>query len=194
MKAALGLGFRQESIATQGGGIDSASRNAGSAYLEVSVPLVGADNAIRAVRHLDLTVAARVERYSDFGFTTNPKIGLVWVPNDTLQLRGTWGTSFKAPTLIDKYGEITAVIFDLPDSAGTTRSVVALGANRFLGPEKAHTWTLGSDYRPSFASDLTLSLTYFDTVYRNRITTVDPDIFNILPNQAIYPTAVLRNQ
>jgi hypothetical protein len=36
-------------------------------------------------------------------------------------------------------------------------------------------------------------VTYFDTVYRNRVTTVDPNLFNILPNQAIYPTAVLRN-
>jgi iron complex outermembrane receptor protein len=193
LKAAIGLGFRRESIDTQGGGIDSASRNAKSVYLEMSVPLVGTSNAIRAVKHLDLTVAGRVEHYSDFGFTTNPKIGLVWVPSDEVQLRGTWGTSFKAPALLDKYGEIRAVIVDLPDSAGSTRSIVSLGANRDLGPEKAHTWTLGSDYRPSFVPDLTLSVTYFDTVYRNRITTVDPDLFNILPNQAIYPTAVLRN-
>src|SRR6185312_1360945 len=120
--------------------------------------------------------------------------GLVWVPNDNLQLRGTWGTSFKAPALLDKYGEIRALIFDLPDSTGgTTRSVVSSGANRDLGPEKAHTWTLGADYRPSFVPDLTVSVTYFDVVYRNRVSTVDPDVFNILPNQAIYPTAVLRN-
>jgi len=193
LKAAIGLGFRRESIATQGGGIGSASRNAKSLYLEMSVPLVGTNNAIRAVKHLDLTVAGRVEHYSDFGFTTNPKIGLVWVPSDDVQLRGTWGTSFKAPALLDKYGEIRAGIFDLPDSAGVTRSIVSVGANRDLGPEKAHTWTLGSDYRPSFVPDVTLSVTYFDTVYRSRITTVDPDLFNILPNQAIYPTAVLRN-
>jgi iron complex outermembrane recepter protein len=193
LKMALGAGFRRESIATQGGGIDSASRNAKSVYLEMSVPLVGADNALSAVRHLDLTLAGRVEHYSDFGTTTNPKVGLVWVPNENLQVRGTWGTSFKAPALFDKYGSITAVIFDLPDSAGATRSLISLGANRDLGPEKADTWTLGSDYRPPFIPDLTVSVTYFDTVYRNRITTVDPDIFNILPNQAIYPTAVLRN-
>jgi iron complex outermembrane recepter protein len=193
LKAALGFGFRRESIATQGGGIDSAARNARSVYLEMSVPLVGTDNAIPAVRHLDLTVAGRVERYSDFGSTANPKIGLVWVPSDNLQLRGTWGTSFKAPALLDKYGAVSALIADLPDSGGTTRSIVSVGANRDLGPEKAHTWTLGSDYRPSFVPDLTVSVTYFDTVYRNRITTVDPNLFNILPNQAIYPTAVLRN-
>jgi iron complex outermembrane receptor protein len=194
LKAALGVGFRRESIASEGGGIDTASRNAKSVYLEMSVPLVGTDNAIPAVQHLDLTLAARVEHYSDFGSTTNPKVGLVWVPNDNLQLRGTWGTSFKAPALLDKYGAISALIFDLPDSTGsTTRSIVSVGANRDLGPEKAHTWTLGADYRPSFVSDLTASVTYFDTVYRNRVTTVDPDLLNILPNQAIYPTAVLRN-
>ena len=193
LKAALGLGYRQESIASQGGGIDSASRNSKSVYLEMSVPLVGTTNAIPAVQHLDLTLAGRVERYSDFGVTTNPKAGLVWVPNDNLQLRGTWGTSFKAPALLDKYGAITALIIDLPDSTGTTRSLVGAGANRDLGPEKAHTWTLGADYRPSFVPDLTVSVTYFDTVYRNRVTTVTPDIFNILPNQAIYPTAVVRN-
>jgi iron complex outermembrane receptor protein len=193
LKAALGFGYRRESIAAQGDGIDSASRNAKSVYLEMSVPLVGAANAIPAVQHLDLTLAGRVEHYSDFGVTTNPKVGLVWVPNDNLQLRGTWGTSFKAPALLDKYGVITAVIFDLPDTTGITRSLVSVGANRDLGPEKAHTWTLGADYRPSFVPDLTASLTYFDTVYRNRVTTVDPNLLNILPNQAIYPTAVTRN-
>jgi outer membrane receptor protein involved in Fe transport len=193
LKAALGLGFRRESIASQGDGIDSASRNAKSVYLEMSVPLVGTDNAIPAVKHLDLTLAGRTEHYSDFGSTTNPKVGLVWVPNDNLQLRGTWGTSFKAPALLDKYGAIHALIFDLPDTTGTTRSIVSLGANRDLGPEKAHTWTVGADYRPSFVPDLTVSATYFDTVYRSRIATVDPNILNILPNQAIYPTAVLRN-
>jgi iron complex outermembrane recepter protein len=193
LKAALGLGFRREAIASLGGGIDSASRDAKSISLEMSLPLVGAENAIAAVKHLDLTLAGRAERYSDFGVTTNPKVGLVWVPSDNLQLRGTWGTSFKAPALLDKYGAIRALVFDLPDLTGTTRSIVSLGANRDLGPEKAHTWTLGADYRPSFVPDLTASVTYFDTVYRNRVTTVDPDILNILPNQAIYPTAVLRN-
>jgi len=98
--------------------------------------------------------------------------------------------------LNDKYGAIDAAIFDLPDVDGTlTRSLVALGANRDLGPEKAHTWTIGADYHVAFSSNLdaATSLTYFNTVYRDRIQFVDNNIFNILPNAAIYPSAVVRN-
>jgi hypothetical protein len=42
-------------------------------------------------------------------------------------------------------------------------------------------------------SDAEMSLTYFNTRYRDRIQIVDNNIFNILPNAQIYPSAVIRN-
>jgi iron complex outermembrane receptor protein len=196
LKAAVGVGGRREQLSTINGETGSAARRIVSGFAELSVPIVGQGNAAPGLQSLEFSAAVRAERYNDFGSTTNPKIGLTWVPLDDLKFRGTWGTSFKAPALNDKYGAVDAAIFDLPDVGGAvTRSLVAVGANRDLGPEKAHTWTVGGDYHVKFAidSDATLSLTYFNTNYRDRIQFVDNNLFNILPNAAIYPSAVIRN-
>jgi outer membrane receptor protein involved in Fe transport len=196
LKAAVGLSNRRERLSTVNAQTGYASRHIVSGFAELSVPIVGQANALPGLKSLELSAAVRTEKYNDFGSSTNPKLGLTWVPVENLKIRGTWGTSFKAPSLNDKYGAIDAAIFDLPDVGGTlTRSLIALGANRDLGPEKAHTWTVGANYHVAFSSNLdaATSLTYFNTVYRDRIQFVDNNIFNILPNAAIYPSAVVRN-
>ncbi len=111
-------------------------------------------------------------------------------------MRGTWGTAYRAPTLTEKYGDIVAVLFDAFDPAsptGDTLSLISLGGNPNLGPQRAKTWTIGADWTPASVSGLKLSATYFHTNYRDRIQIVDANIFNILPNEALYPTAVVRN-
>lgn len=50
---------------------------------------------------LDLSLAIRYDDYSDAGTTTNPKVGLTWRATEELLFRGSWGTSFRAPTLIE---------------------------------------------------------------------------------------------
>ncbi len=62
---------------------------------------------------LDLTAAVRHEDYSDFGSTTDPKVGLVWEPLDGFNLRATYGTSFRAPYLnqFDDCGSPSACCF-----------------------------------------------------------------------------------
>lgn len=80
-KAALGIGHRKEKL--NGAGAlygDGLSRNVSSAYAEVAVPLVGPSNSRPGVQKLDLSVALRHDRYSDFGSSTNPKVGLAWRP------------------------------------------------------------------------------------------------------------------
>lgn len=70
-------------------------------YLEVQVPLL-AD--LPFVRELSLDVAGRYSDYNNFGGTTNGKFGLKWKPIDTLLVRATYGTGFRAPTVDDLYG------------------------------------------------------------------------------------------
>jgi iron complex outermembrane receptor protein len=198
VRAAIGGSERHELLETQGGSPAHASRHVAAAFAEISVPLIGEANAMPGIRRLDVDVAVRWEDYSDFGTTTNPKIGLTWVPLSSLRVRGTWGTAFRAPTLTEKYGDITAALFDAPDPlslspTGTTLTLISLGGNRKLGPQKAKTWTFGADWTPATVSGLKLSATYFNTNYRDRIQIVDANIFNILPNEALYPTAVVRN-
>jgi iron complex outermembrane recepter protein len=78
-------------------------RNVTSVYAELMVPLVSEENAIPLVNRLELNLSARNERYSDFGNTTKPKIGLNWKPVDWLMLRGSYNEGFMAPSLAALY-------------------------------------------------------------------------------------------
>ena len=68
----------------------SAERKQWAAFAELFVPL--ADS-------VDLQLAARYDHYDDFGSSVNPKVGLTWRPTDSLVLRSSWATSFRAPSL-----------------------------------------------------------------------------------------------
>ncbi|HBN52591.1 MAG TPA: TonB-dependent receptor [Stenotrophomonas sp.] len=70
-------------------------------YLELQVPLL-AD--LPFARELSLEAAGRYSDYNNFGGTTNGKFGLKWKPVDTLLVRATYGTGFRAPTVDDLYG------------------------------------------------------------------------------------------
>ena len=70
-------------------------------FAEANVPIAEA---------LEAQVSARLDRYSDFGSTTNPKVALRWQPAKALVLRGAWGTGFRAPTLPDLGTPVRAVV------------------------------------------------------------------------------------
>ncbi|MDP3071688.1 MAG: TonB-dependent receptor [Opitutaceae bacterium] len=74
-------------------------RTISSFYAEFVVPLVAAERRVPFVNTLELTTSARHERYSDFGNTTKPKIGLNWRPLSWLMLRGSYNEGFMAPSL-----------------------------------------------------------------------------------------------
>ncbi|WP_332767731.1 TonB-dependent receptor [Phenylobacterium sp.] len=157
------------------------SRSIKAAYAELLVPLVGSDNARAGLRKLDLSFAVRGERYSDFGETTNPKIGVQWKPLDDLLVRGSWGSSFKAPRLqqlneaANVYRGLTlpnpgAVPGPSTPAPGFSNVIVQLGfGNKKLQPETAKTWSVGADFEPSAIPGLKASLTYFSVKYEDRI-------------------------
>jgi outer membrane receptor protein involved in Fe transport len=74
-------------------------RDIASFYAEVAVPLVGAERRMPLVNTLEFTASARHERYSDFGDTTKPKVGVNWRPFSWLMLRGSYNEGFMAPSL-----------------------------------------------------------------------------------------------
>ncbi|MBV1774421.1 TonB-dependent receptor [Burkholderiaceae bacterium DAT-1] len=66
------------------------TRNVYSAFGEVVLPVLN---------ELELTGAARFDHYSDYGNSRTPKLGFKFMPNDTIAFRGTYGESFRAPSL-----------------------------------------------------------------------------------------------
>ena len=71
------------------------ARNVAGLYVELDAPVT---------KELDLTAAVRVDRFSDFGSTVNPKLSVRWQPHRAVMLRGTASTGFRAPTLPELYG------------------------------------------------------------------------------------------
>ncbi|HUD43197.1 MAG TPA: TonB-dependent receptor [Dokdonella sp.] len=74
-------------------------------YLELDVPVL---KDIPAFRELSFNVAGRRSDFNTFGKTTNGKFGLKWKPIDDLLIRGTYAEGFRAPTIGDLYGDLSA--------------------------------------------------------------------------------------
>lgn len=146
-------------------------RTVDSAYAELHVPLVGPDNAMQGIADLELTAAVRYDRYDDVGSTNNPKFGLNWRPVEWLKLRASYGTSFRAPTFPEIFGNSTALYVQnhLNPAGGNALSVykVGSGPNPDVGPETATTRTFGVDFE--MIDGLRLGLTWFDVSYENTI-------------------------
>ncbi len=199
LKAAIGAQVRRERFQTRTVSLISRGtpttavegpydRTVSAAFLELRAPLVGPENALPGVRRLELSAAGRIERYDDVGTSRNPKFGLLWSPFADLNLRASYGTSFRAPALSE--------VFELQDVGpgllpfGTSQKLVLLrvGGNLGLKPESARSWTAGFDYAPAALPGLHLSATWFDTQFKGQIAQpVSDDIFNALTNPIYAP-------
>jgi iron complex outermembrane receptor protein len=168
-------------------------------FAELYVPIVGEGNGVPFVEELNLDAAVRHDRYTVFGATTNPKIGVTWKLGSDLQLRGSWGTSYRAPSLQDTDPGVFSVavqIAPFPNFSGDPRLptlpfgpfsnvLLRLGANPDVKPEKGRHWSLGFDLTPHFVPGLKLSGTYYDITYKDRIGAP-----NLFPNYFLTPGSV----
>ena len=75
-------------------------RDVMAAYGELLVPLISPEMQVPLIRKLSLDVAGRYDHYSDFGNTSNPKVGMDWEAIEGLKFRANYTTSFVAPQII----------------------------------------------------------------------------------------------
>ncbi|MFM6931000.1 MAG: TonB-dependent receptor domain-containing protein [Novosphingobium sp.] len=144
-------------------------RKVDSFYGELYIPIFGAENAIGGFQRLELNAAVRHDKYSDVGSTTNPKFGINWVPVDGFKLRASYGTSFRAPTIPEIYGNSNNLFVQnyTNPSGGTIQGVALSGQNLNLKPETATTWSVGADFDPM--PGLHIGVTYWDVNYKNQV-------------------------
>ena len=163
-------------------------RDVSSFFGEANIPIFGGAAVFPGLQALDIDIADRYDYYSDIkASTNNPKFGVNWIPIDGLKLRGTYGTSFRAPVFSQIYGNSDGIYvqpYSDPTCKCTVEGATVTGPNTGLKPETSQTWTVGFDYKPPWLAGLTLSVTYFDTVYQGQIT-------NELANLDILETANL---
>jgi iron complex outermembrane receptor protein len=156
-----------------------ASRDVRSAFGELMIPIVGADNGSPGLRGLQVSASVRYDDYSDQGGTTNPKIGVNYKPFTDLTIRGNWGTSFHAPSLADTTNTSDSRATVLPYSPflapGATpidparATIVLAGGNPNLKPERADTWSAGFDWAPHAVPGLVANLTYYNVKFKDAI-------------------------
>lgn len=148
-------------------------RDVKAIFAELQIPIFGADNAVSLIRSLQLSASVRHDRYSDFGNTTNPQIGLSYEPLEWLRLRGTWGKSFVAPSTTQQAGTgpATLAIQALPytkqgdpPQPGQV-SIVAAGGKQGLQPQRATIWTLGAEIAPPSVPDVRASVSYYNVKF-----------------------------
>jgi len=86
---------------------DPEHRQVWAVFAQVNIPVIGDANALPGVRRLDLEGSWRHDQYSDVGGTSNPKLAFNWLVDQDigLTIRGSWGTSFRAPN----FGEISPI-------------------------------------------------------------------------------------
>jgi iron complex outermembrane receptor protein len=170
---------------------------------EVFLPLVSPELEFPFVRQLELSLAARYTDYrdtsepgidQDFGSSVDPKVGLLWSPNADLNLRGTYGRSFRAPSLTQLDRTSGAhYIFDMPVD-GTPAYVMAMVAYPApdLKPETAETYTLGFDVEPAAMSGFRLSGTYYSIDYTDRIAAAPTGGLSPFDNTSLLPDVIYR--
>ena len=206
--AAFGVTYRHDELDDQPGresvnsnnwGLTAAGHTEGSyetkeIYGEFSVPLL---KGLPGIELFDLSLSGRYTDVSSYGSDSTYKVGLNWQINDWLRLRGTKGTSFRAPALYELYlanqtsyigqtsidpcinwGDSTNARIQANCAAaglasdwagyGSSALVVAGGGAGVLKAETSDASTIGVIFTPQFA-DLNIAVDYFDILVNNEI-------------------------
>ncbi|MDZ4870269.1 MAG: TonB-dependent receptor [Alphaproteobacteria bacterium] len=178
VRAAFGGSWREEEATYKAnvvGGVNGVfDRSIGAIFGELYVPLVGEANAIPLINRLEVSLAARYDDYSDFGDTTNPRVGLFWSPMEELGFRAAYSTSFRAPSAADQMNgtfgnNILTFNFVRPGGGAPQPVFLLTGGGDELKPETAENFTAGVTYTPNFWAGLTLTAEYFSIDFSDRI-------------------------
>jgi len=171
-------------------------RNQVSIFGELQIPVL---------ENLDLQLALRFEDYSDFGTALNPRIAFRYQPWTRLTLRGSWGQSFRAPSLPELYLGPSASM----QAAWDPRQCPALSwvnppfvaclfesfefvtsGNTSLEAEESESLSVG--FTVNVTNGIDISANFWNIDHTNRI--VSPGLDMILANELVLgPGFVERN-
>lgn len=174
------------------------SRRSSAGYAELRVPLLRSDPTVGGTRALAaLTMAARHDRYSDFGSANTYQAGLEMRPSRDVLLRASVATSFKPPTLnqmnVDSRS-FAATDFSLVDPARSGERIlsgeVVRSTNQDLKPEKGKAFALGAVWEPDGLAGTRLGLTAWRVRIEGLIGILDPQV--ALNNETRFPGFVTR--
>jgi iron complex outermembrane recepter protein len=144
------------------------------AYAELDVPFVSPSSGVPGVHRLEFSAAMRGEDYASFGRVATPKFGVIYDPAADLTLKASWGKSFKAPLLYQRYADKTVYLWSASmvgagGSPADATALMSVGGNRDLQAERARTWNASLALHPEALPGLEAELTWFDIDYMDRV-------------------------
>jgi iron complex outermembrane recepter protein len=177
---AIGGQYREQQISAD---FDSISVNDGFAFLIGEQPFAGTQDvyaifgeaSVPVADWAELQLALRFEDYgADGGDTLDPKIALLLRPTDTLSLRGSFSTSFRAPSTFQLQGQSTTLQQVSDPNNGGANAFVAVRAvgNAALTPETSTAFNLGFTFEP--VPGLEVSADYYNFEFDDAIVQTAP--------------------
>jgi iron complex outermembrane receptor protein len=118
----------------------------------------------------EVSAALRQEIYESFGATTNPRISARYELTDWLALRGSVGTTFRAPSQeqLNPNFARTLAQFNLPGGVGSLYRPVDVFGDPGLEPETAISYNAGLLFD---VGNFTASVDYFNFAFKDELTT-----------------------
>ena len=134
-------------------------------FAEVGIPILDT---------LEANIAIRYEDFDEIDEnTTDPKLSLLWRPNDDVSVRGSIGTSFRVPTIQQLFGNITTV-HNMADTGlgGTAFRPSKTIGNPNLKPEESTNYNIGVSWAPTTGAleGFQVDLDYYSYEYEDIIT------------------------
>jgi iron complex outermembrane receptor protein len=141
-----------------GNALDGVHRDIKAVYGEMLVPIL---------KSLELTLAGRIDDYTGFGTTKNPKVSLKFRPWNPIMFRASYNTAFRVPSFNQIFNPDTSSLYTGADFAdpkncpggkvneaagcpSLSRSIdIINGGRRDLGPETAKEFSAGVVFEPS---------------------------------------------
>jgi iron complex outermembrane receptor protein len=170
VQAAVGVDWRQENFFFEGdtrqnlNSADALILNAPfdnglatNGTLKRTIRAAFAELQIPILRGLDFNAAGRIDRYTGFGSTKNPKFTVRYAPIEQFLIRSSYSTGFRVPT----FKQMFDPVFDSPLAATglidpetgvqipANSADVLFGGKSDLQPEKARMYSAGVVFQPT---------------------------------------------
>ncbi len=172
------------------------NRTVKAVYGEISLPIFDM---------LEITGAVRLDDYSGFGSTVNPKVSAKFRPFDWLLFRGSYNTGFRVPafnqifngvtqspnpgnTLTDPTTCAVGGIINVTPGCNAITPDTLTGGNLNLGPETSDQYSLGVVFQP--APRFSASFDLWSVAVNNTIGNLS--IRQLLDNIVDFPDRVIR--
>jgi iron complex outermembrane recepter protein len=151
-------------------------RRDSAVYAELAYHL-GDGAQIPAIHKLTANLSLRHDWIESVGGTTNPHFALSWQPfSEAFMLRGSYGTSFRAPpiNLLTSAQTVTNDYLNYPKLGIQLPTDVIEGGNPNLRPETARTFNLGLVIAPSQLPGSSLTIDHVQIKQKNVVLIPNP--------------------